>query len=78
MTLKRIISFMCVLILALTVASGFTYAALPETDDTIETNVYADVYGEVVKTSTYLFNSASSSSGYVRPDPIPVGTRLYI
>lgn len=80
MKAKRILSFVCVLALVLTMCSVFTFATQPETEVEIESEITPRYtgYGRVTSSRTYLYNRASTSSGYAYNGVIPVGTRVYV
>jgi len=80
MKTKRILSFICVLALALSLCATVSFAAQPEAEDKIEAEVTPRYtgYGTVTSTRTYLYNSASTSSGYAYNGVIPVGTQVYV
>ena len=75
---KHIIALVCVLALAVSLMSSFTYAAPPETAEADAGNgarMYTEY--EVVRVRTYLYNSPSTNSGYVFDGNIPVGHSVY-
>lgn len=80
MKTKRILSFVCVLALVLTLCSIFSFAAQPEAEAEIESEITPRYVGPgtVTSTRTYLYNSASTSSGYVFNGNIPVNTPVNI
>ena len=80
MKIVKIISFICVLALALTLVSSFAFAAAPEVteaDSGVAPAAY-DAFFRVTKSGTYLYNRASSGSGYACPSPISVGTVIMV
>lgn len=78
MKIVKVISMVCVL--ALTLVSGFAFAATQEakvevteaSEGTRSSTEYV-----VVKLGTYLYNSPSTSSGYVFSGNIPIGNSVY-
>ena len=77
----RLISFICVLALALSMCSVFSSAAAPEVEkEVVERSSRANyiALGEVDSAKTYLYNSNSTSSGYVYNAPLGIGTYVYI
>ena len=80
MKTKRILSFVCVLALAVSLCSGFAFAAAPEaTEEEASTWAYADIDCKVTKSGgTHIYVSASTGSGYAYNGIIPQGKRMYI
>ena len=79
MKMKRILSFICVLALALSLCSVFSFATAPEAETEVveaEEDARAGVHYVVNKSSTYMYNRASISSGYKYNFPFPVGTHM--
>ena len=78
MKLVKIISIICVLALALTLVSSFAFAAAPEAEVSVDAgdNARANKHYVVKKTGTYMYNNASTGSGYKFPSPIPVGDHV--
>ena len=76
--MKKVLSIICVLALVVTLASSFTYAATPEPTEVSSAGegARASTQYRVSRTSTYMYNSDSASSGYKYNFPIPVGTVL--
>ena len=75
MKIVKIVSFICVLALAMSLCSMFSFAAAPEAEVEVESSEImprAKLY-IVVEPRTYMYNTHSLQSGYVYPDPIPVG-----
>lgn len=76
--MKKVLSIICVLALVVTLASSFTYAATPEPTEVSSAGegARASTQYRVSRTGTYMYNSASESSGYKYNFPIPVNTVL--
>lgn len=81
MKIVKIISFICVLALAASMCSMFSFAAAPEAEvevaESRATSGYTVKY-KVNQTRTYLYNRPSPTSGYVRPAPFSVDTPVYV
>lgn len=75
MKMKRILSFICVLALALSMCSMFSFATAPEAR---ATELDVGDYGEVNRMHTYVYNTPSTSSGYAYPEAIPIGTDMRV
>ena len=69
---KHVIALVCVLTLAVTLFSSFAFAEATEAGD----NTRGEIKYSVRKTSTYIYNLPSRSSGYKYNFPIPVGTEM--
>ena len=80
MKTKRVLSFICILTLVVSLCSVFSFATQPETEAEIESEITPRYIGDgkVISTRTYLYNRASTSSGYVFNGNIPVQTRVTI
>lgn len=75
MKTKRILSFVCVLALALSLCSVFSFAAAPEAEITEASAVAPRAASRyVVKTSTYMYVNPSTTSAYACPYKLSVGT----
>lgn len=75
--MKKILAFVCILALALTLISSFAFAAAPELDVAVtQEGTRTGGVHYVVKTATHMYVSASPNSGYVFPSLIPVGAHL--
>ena len=72
--MKKVLSIICVLALVVSLCSVFSFAAAPEVD--AGDGARANARYVVSKTGTYVYNSASASSGYKYNFPIPVGTQV--
>ncbi|MBQ4624900.1 MAG: hypothetical protein IJB51_10225 [Clostridia bacterium] len=72
----RTLSLVCVLVLVLSLCSVFSFAEVPEAEATVRANYIGT--GEVCSTRTYLYNSASTGSGYVFNGNVPVDTPVNI
>ena len=73
--MKKILAFVCILTLVMSLCSVFSFAVTPETGETtsVGDNARYATYYRVNQSRTYMYNSASTGSGYVRPQPIPRG-----
>ena len=69
---KHIIALICVLALAVSLMSSFSFAAAPEVE--FSENMTRAIRYKVAAYGTYMYNSPSENSGYKRQHPIPVGT----
>lgn len=72
--MKKALAFICVLALIVSMCSAFSFAAEPEAEKEEPTRTI--VLYKVRSYSTYMYNTASTSSGYVFNAPIPIGTEL--
>ena len=66
-------SLVCVLVLVLSLCPTLTFAAQPETEMELKSNVEVRyiAYGVVTSTGTYLYNNPSTGSGYVFNGNVP-------
>ena len=76
--MKKTLAFICVLTLVMSLCSVFTFAATPEAGETTSAgdNARYATYYKVNQSRTYMYVSASPTSGYVRPAPIPVNSQV--
>ena len=73
----RILSLICVCACVLSLCSAFAFAAQPEDTEEVESVVRASSRW-VTTTRTYLYNAASTSSGYVFNGNVPVGSLVEV
>ena len=76
--MKKILAFVCILTLVMSLCSVFSFAVTPETGETtsVGDNARYATYYRVNQSRTYMYNRASLTSGYVRPAPIPVNSQV--
>lgn len=72
---KRIIAFICVLTLVVSMCSVFSFAAEPDVKVPQEGTRTGGVHYKV-RTATYMYVNPSTTSAYAYPSLIPVGTDL--
>lgn len=72
---KRIIAFICVLTLVVSMCSVFSFAAEPDVKVPQEGTRTGGVHF-VVKTATYLYVSKNINGAHAYPSLLPVGTNL--
>ena len=77
MKIVKVISMICVLALALTLVSGFAFAAAPEPDVKVpQEGTRTGGVHYVVRTATHMYVDYDLSSAYACPSLIPVGAHL--
>ena len=77
--MKKILAFICVLTLVMSLCSMFSFATAPEAEEGVQTEMSTrDLQTGKTNKTTYIYNSYSTSSGYKYSDPIPKNETVYI